>query len=293
MMTRRRWIISGVVAVVLVAGLAASGAALLRDDDPAAQPSRIDRYVALGDSYTAAPGVGEPVSGSCRRSSSNYPTQVATELDIEVFIDNSCSSATTLDMLRPQRPGVPPQLESLTAGTDLVTVGIGANDFALFAQLLLRCGQMREEDPDGSPCRDSDTAAGRTQVLKTIERTRHRLARLFEEIRTRAPEATVLVVGYPHVVDPGTYCPERLPLAAGDVDHLDAMLERLGEATREAAEEAGFTYLDVREVSRGHGICSDDPWINDDTGEEGKGLQFHPFLAHQEAVAELVLDQLR
>jgi len=61
-------------------------------------------YVALGDSYTAAPlvpnQVGRPVG--CARSDQNYPSLVAAAMGPSAFRDVSCSSATTEHMTAPQ-----------------------------------------------------------------------------------------------------------------------------------------------------------------------------------------------
>ena len=76
-------------------------------------------YVAMGDSYTAAPlfplAEQEQING-CLRSDENYPALVATRLDVPL-IDVSCSGASTTSMFAAQRfidNERPPQLDSLT-----------------------------------------------------------------------------------------------------------------------------------------------------------------------------------
>src|SRR6478672_1383292 len=101
----------------------------------AADPTRFHRYVALGDSYTAAPFVPlTQLSNGCLRSSDNYPALVAAGMPGTRLVDVSCSGADTASMTGIQRiegADQPPQFDALTRGTDLVTVGIGGNDFHL------------------------------------------------------------------------------------------------------------------------------------------------------------------
>jgi hypothetical protein len=118
-----------------------------------------DRYVALGDSYTAAPLRPKPerIRG-CLRGKHNYPRLVAEALEDTELVDVSCSGASTDSMFGKQAfDGVddsrPPQLDAVTPDTDLVTVSIGANDFGLFSSMILVCLRVGKVDPDGAPCR--------------------------------------------------------------------------------------------------------------------------------------------
>ena len=76
-------------------------------------------YVAIGDSYTSAPLVPEtdPRDG-CLRSSGNYPSLVAAELEGTVLTDVSCAGADSLSLVGVQRTfdggAQPPQLQAVT-----------------------------------------------------------------------------------------------------------------------------------------------------------------------------------
>ena len=63
-------------------------------------------YVALGDSYTAGPGIpGQAcVTAGCEQSSSSYPYLVAQSLRLHLT-DMSCSSATIASLNTPQSTG--------------------------------------------------------------------------------------------------------------------------------------------------------------------------------------------
>ena len=93
-------------------------------------------YVALGDSFTAAPYVPETdAANGCIRSSGNYPNLVIEARGDLQLIDVSCGGATSADMEAEQATSSggtqPPQFDSLTEDASLVTLGIGGNDLSL------------------------------------------------------------------------------------------------------------------------------------------------------------------
>ena len=75
------------------------------------------RYVALGDSYSAASGV-LPLDLSapqCLRSTRNYPHVIAGATGAQLK-DVTCGAADTSDFFDPQYPGVAPQLDAVADG---------------------------------------------------------------------------------------------------------------------------------------------------------------------------------
>lgn len=257
------------------------------------------RYVALGDSYTAAPLrlLPDEVKG-CMRSKKNYPHLVAAELDNTELVDVSCSGASTDSMFEAQGFDYgddrrPPQLDALTPDTDLVTVSIGANDFRLFRSMMIECLEIAKTDPDGAPCRESNTRGDRDRLERTIDRIEPRVGRVVDDIRERAPEARVLVVGYPRLLPATGSCPHRLPLAKGDYDYARGLNERLAEAVRDGGIGAGADYVNLYRASKKHDICSDEPWIAGIRGAHHRAMGLHPYPREQEAVAELILDMVQ
>ena len=72
------------------------------------------RYVALGSSYAAGPGVTHAADARdprCTRSNDNYAHQIARRLKLEL-VDVSCSGATTRHVLQGWRE-LPPQVAAL------------------------------------------------------------------------------------------------------------------------------------------------------------------------------------
>jgi lysophospholipase L1-like esterase len=201
-----RWVVP--VLLVVPSSLAFTAPAAGDEPDPRAPASR---YVALGDSYAAGPGIpvqtGEP--SGCSRSTRNYPSVVAQTLDVAGFQDVSCSGATTEHLTGPQKvqPGVnPPQLEALAADTELVTLTIGGNDIG-FGEIVSECARRSPTQPAGSACEDHYTAGGSDELAERIEAAAPKVRSALAEIEKRSPDARVLLVGYPAILpDEGPGC---------------------------------------------------------------------------------------
>src|SRR3954453_14883018 len=244
----------------------------------AADPPTYARYVALGDSYSAGPLIPTTdLAGGCARSDHNYPSLVGRQLGVRRFVDVSCSAATTADLARAQHPfqgsTVPPQLRSVTADTDLVTIGIGGNDLGLFGQLVGACTGPRAQDPggplvgpgtrlgsqapQGSPCPRHFAQVGPdlAEVTRTIDGN---VEAALQDIRRRAPHATVVLVGYLRLVPRHGPCP-GLPRAAGDHAQGRRVSVSLNRALRQAARHTHVRFVDAYRFSRGHDICSAGP----------------------------------
>ncbi|MDN4173338.1 SGNH/GDSL hydrolase family protein [Nocardioides sp. SOB77] len=258
-------------------------------------PGRYPTYVAIGDSFTAAPLAGPTADEQCLRSAQNYPAQVAEALGAELT-DVSCTGADTAALVGSQRVlqggVVPPQLQALGPDTRLVTVGIGGNDFGIYSTLTGTCVRAASEDLDGAPCRAALGAEGVATLKENIRTVGDRLVAVVEGVRQRAPRADVVVVGYPEIVPADGTCPELLPLAEGDYPFAAAMGRLLARVQERAAERADVPYVDTYAASDGHDVCSEDPWINGRVTSAATALAYHPLKVEQEAVAGLVLEKL-
>ncbi|NYD40204.1 SGNH/GDSL hydrolase family protein [Nocardioides panaciterrulae] len=272
-----------------------AGAGTGRPDGPAPgrSPRHRARYVALGDSYTAAPLVPPTEFRSgCLRSGRNYPARVAARSPRTRLVDVSCSGADTASMTHSQRIGdgrVPPQLDAVTRRTALVTLGIGGNDFGLFGTLVGECTRLRSSDPTGSPCRDRFTAGGTDLLAQDLPRIRDHVAGVVARIHRRAPHARIVVVGYPQIIPAHGTCPRLLPLATGDYRWARRVNEGLASAVRRGSRRAD-AYVDVFGHTRHHDICARHPWINGQVTDPNRALAYHPFAVEQAVVARLVLD---
>lgn len=246
------------------------------------------RYVALGDSYTSAPGV-EPLDEAdeaCGRSLVNYPRLVQGAFGGSELVDVSCSGATTADVIYPQQTGgatVPAQIDAVTAETTVVTLSTGGNDFGAFAVLSGQC------NTPGTPGCPELTVEGAQRALDEIQTS---LVDTIGQISERAPQARVLVVGYPQIIPADTLaCGDELPLPAEALGLARVVNEQLAAMQQRAAETAGAEYVDVFAATEGHDLCSDEPWING--GDWDFAAPYHPLAAEQRAAALAVIETLQ
>ncbi len=240
------------------------------------------RYVALGSSYAA--GTNIPNQGTvCGRSDRNYPNLVAAALQLEL-VDVSCSSATTANLLFEPQGDLPPQIEAVTADTELVTITGGGNDVQ-YIFTALTCGQAPE-----SCVPTLDTATIDTAVADLPSQ----LEALAVAVRERAPDAVIMLVTYLQVVPPdGAEC-GLLQLDADEAAYVSDLGQRLDRAFRTAADATDMVLVDAYSPTVGHGPCTADgePWMSGfDGGPEG--VFYHPTVAGHQAMADLVLDAIR
>jgi lysophospholipase L1-like esterase len=281
----------------IVAAMALLSACVNWGGDPAPGEGQLregDEYVALGDSYTAAPGTGPvEVKDGCLRSSTNYPHQVAERLDLKL-IDVSCSGATTQHAVNPQALGTvsrPPQVDAVSGTTDLVTVSLGANDFNVFAGILFSCPALRAKDPAGAPCTALDAAAGKNSVKRRGAQIEKRIVEVVRLVKQRAPKARIIIVGYPQFFPVDGPC-DQLPLAAGDFALARHVNELLVRAQLEAAAKLKVEYVDVFTATKGHDMCADEPWIAGLRPARPKAMFYHPFPKEQRVVADMLVKLL-
>jgi hypothetical protein len=219
-----------------------------------AAPRHSLRYVALGDSYSAASGVlpPDPTSPFCERSMSNYPHVIAARTGARLT-DVTCGGAETKDFRQSQHPGVAPQLDAVHRHTQLVTMTIGGNDNDTFIDAIVECGAAGLSTlGQGSPCRDEYGHQFRHDIR---HKTYPALVRALKAVHRKAPHARVAIVGYPWILPPTQGCFDKIPVAKGDVPYLRRVQSTLNNAVRRAAARTGSTYVDFGRVSEGHDAC--------------------------------------
>lgn len=246
-------------------------------------------YVALGDSFTAAPFVPlTDFARGCFRSRNNYPHLVAVALHIDDLKDRSCTGAQTHDLLTRQRTSrghlVAPQLGALSRRTDLVTVGLGANDGRIYARVATTCRRTP------GVCRLHDEGA---LLARLVDRVGPALVTSLREIRERAPRARVLLVSYPQLLPQHGDC-SRLPrMRPQDRATFRTTMHGLVAQMRAAAEESDVELVDFYSASAGHDICSRNPWVQGRVGDSRRAAALHPLPAGQAALARMIEGVLR
>jgi hypothetical protein len=265
-----------------------------------ATTTRNAEYVALGDSYTSGPGMAPVADNSCRRSEINYPSLLAKKLKISEFVDRSCGGARLENLTKTQaypdpRTSLPveindPQLDAVGPKTKLVTMGMGLNDKAIATNLLLICITLKSTEPN--PTCQQYLKQPQNAVEDEIRSVATDLAAALGTIRRKAPDATIVLVGYPRLVPDHGTCGspgERdapLPVPEAQVARMRETVKFVDQVWQETAKQAGAKYVDVYDESAGHDICSADPWISGYLGVPGKAAGLHPLPGYMTAVAD-------
>ena len=222
---------------------------------PASQATTPIRYVALGDSYSAASGVLPPdpsAQPNCIRSTANYSHLIAAATGA-ALTDVTCGGADTSDYFTPQYDNVPAQLEAVAPDTELITMTIGGNDSGVFIDSIVQCGIAGASTlGQGSPCKDRYGSSFEDTIRNT---TYPSLVNALDAVQAAAPDAEVAILSYPWILPTSVGCFDKMPVAEGDVPYLRSLQTTLNDAVRRAAEATGATYVDMNEVSEGHDAC--------------------------------------
>lgn len=236
------------------------------------------RYVAMGSSYAAGSGIPNQLEGPCGRSDANYPSLVSAALGLQL-VDVSCGGAAIANLLDTPQLELPPQIDALTADTELVTITAGGNDLG-YVVVAGVCGIGE------APCTvdEADIQTKATTLVADLQG-------LFDAIRERSPEAAIVFVTYPRLVT-DTECP-ALNFEPAEVEAFDTVAVALQEAfLTAAAEQPELVLVDPYSASGDHGPCAPqgESWI---TGNAPvTGTRYHPTPAGHLAVSALIVEAL-
>jgi lysophospholipase L1-like esterase len=238
---------------MLAATVVAAGVVAAAPSSQAATTGQ--RYVAMGDSYSAASGVLPPdptAAPQCLRSTRNYPHVIATATHAQLK-DVTCGGADTTDYGTAQYPGVPPQLNALSSSTQLVTMTIGGNDSNVFINSIVQCGLAGlSTGGKGSPCKDR-YGSSFEDTIRT--KTYPSLVNALTAVRGKAANAKVAILSYPWILPQTGGCFDKMPVASGDVPYLRGVQATLNDVVERAATETGATFVSLNTVSEGHDAC--------------------------------------
>jgi lysophospholipase L1-like esterase len=255
-------------------------------------------YVALGDSYTAGPLIPD-LTGSpagCARSTSSYPWLVAAAIHTASFTDVSCQGADTTDMTKPESVPLgtnPPQDNALSPRTTLVTLQIGGNDIN-FINIIINCTTLSLTDPFGAPCKKYYTSGGTDRLKEAIAATAPKVAADLQGIHADAPNARVLLVGYPAILpNSGDGCWPVVPIAYGDVPYLRGVEQELNAMLAAEAAANNATFVDTYTASIGHDACQAPgvKWV-EGLIPTSPAAPFHPNVLGEKGMAQQVLAAL-
>ena len=254
-------------------------------------------YAALGSSFAAGAGIPPLATdrpARCGASQLSYSRLLATDLGLRLT-DASCGGATTAHVLSAWDE-LPAQIDAVSPDTRLVTITIGGNDLN-YIGVLFSASCHAGAQSGALVARLQDTATGACRPLPlpdaaAIQAVEDNIAELLSAIRTRAPQARVVLVQYVALV------PDH-PCAAALLDLSDAASARLvaselAQASNRAATRAGVEVLAMDRLSLGHTACDAEPWARG-FGEDfdaSQGAPWHPSPDGHTAIAEALAEVL-
>ncbi len=254
-------------------------------------------YVALGDSYSSGEGnptfdlpTDTPGADMCHRSSAAWPRLLGVRPEYHL----ACSGATVFSLYESQQTLAPDNQSQLsrlqavenqlhTTGTHVgrVTLTIGGNDIG-FAAII-------------GDCFFRECLAHFDQNLAQVRDLRARLVTLINNIETAAPQAQVVLVGYPRLFPQNqsgnATCGWLTPIERDRANQLSLALDTV---LQQAATATGVRFVSVQNALAGHELCTTDSWVFPvnplSYGTDQR--QAHPLVAGQTAVARMVATAL-
>lgn len=128
------------------------------------------------------------------------------------------------------------------------------------------------------------------------DEVRERFVRIIDAIKAKAPKAKIFLVEYLAVFGPETVEAEDQPLGKEKVERYRLMARELVRAYREAAAmREGVEVVGIAEMSEGHAIGSQEPWMTGFTAKMllGGGAIYHPNKEGHRAVADELLRRVK
>lgn len=265
---------------------------LVPGDARVSTPAGPGRYVALGSSFAAGPGI-EPRAtdrpAKARQSRRNYPHLLAQQRGLDLT-DVTSSAATVENILRSTQLGQPPQITAVTAGTELVTVTVGGNDIGYVPSLVAAAlpAWATRLPLLGARLRRAMAPA---QASDRLDRTAASISEVFTEIRRRAPHARIICVDYLTILPP-TFR-HGLPFAEDRYQALIDLAADLRTAIARACTAQNVDIIEASEHSISHHAFSDEPWTTGWIPPRPRGhAAFHPTADGMAAVADLITARL-
>ncbi len=234
------------LAIALAAASACAVALpLIAASAPASAASSV-HYVALGDSYSSGLGAGNYIasSGSCDRSNDAYPALWSGANLPATYTSVACAGATTSTVLSSQ-------ISALSTSTTLVSITIGGNDVG-FESVMETCVLFPTSICVGAI--DAAESATASQLPGELDG-------VLSAITASAPNARVVVLGYPHLYDLSNSA-GCIGLSTTDRTDLNQAADLLDGQIQAAAGRHGDVFADVRSAFAANEICDSASWLH-------------------------------
>ncbi|MGW3836348.1 SGNH/GDSL hydrolase family protein [Streptomyces microflavus] len=285
-----------------------------------------DDYYPESDYYNKVRG--DKWKNTCHRSKHAWPRRAVLpgqQLSVGSLEDSwsakmdfqfvACSGARHYNILGiTPDAGEPPQIKQgyLDQNTTLVALSIGGNDVG-FADVIKKCitsltdvcqdRSIKNRNPDTGEKYDTDTPPIKQWLPEWAHsEIRPRLVKTLKAIHSEAPNAKIVLMGYPKLLEKNGSC--VLGIGTAEAPWLNEMSDLVASEMRGAVSDTGSyaVFADPRAAFAGQAICGDPETVHgivltghsqaDDVGPSMKS--FHPKVsgtahyarAFQEALAE-------
>lgn len=188
----------------------------------------------------------------------------------------------------------PPQATQVPADADVVTITAGGNDMGYIGAMIADAAKSYVPSfamgmmPAIGGAREVGVKLGARDVAE-------RLVAVVDEVHRRAPGARILLVQYLTVVGERTEAGVDVPFDEGCLRRAVDVGRELDEAYVIAAGEREVAELvPVAELSKGHCLGSEDPWVGGFSPwlVLSGGPVFHPNARGMEAVAKILAEHI-
>lgn len=191
----------------------------------------------------------------------------------------------------------PPQIEGLEDDADIVTITAGGNDMRYVGDMIFDSvkGYLLGKALMGTfgyffPEKLSEKGINEEEATKLY-------IEVLDKIHARAPKARVFVVEYLTLLGDDVRAGVDVLLSEEQIKHHKEVGESLQRATRKAAEakKEWCVCIPMHELSRGHGIGSEEPWV-ESFGLRilGRGVApYHPNPLGHRVIADVIYEKLK
>lgn len=254
-------------------------------------------YVAMGDSYASGEGsnsagggyvnspngpyLGDSGKDGCHRSPNAFSETLQSTYKFQGGSNFVACSGATSDMVRNGAKGEKSQLDALNPHTTTVTLSVGGDDLG-FSDVLTACmidfhfsikqiWDHHQQDKCHAKKSDIDRD---TNTLFGSPPDPSKYQKLLIDIHNKAPNARIVVVGYPHLFPvPPTKGYDNIN--KGDEKFLNDMDQQLNNKIKQQVEAldqryygsgqqkmGSFEFADNWDGIKGHEIGTKDPYLN-------------------------------
>ena len=261
-------------------------------DDDAKESQRV-KYVSLGSSFAAGPGVKDVADNSpdnCWQSDQNYARKLSQRLNLHL-IDGSCIGAKLSDIASPI--SIYSQMENIQSDTGLVTLLAGGNDLGYLARLMTAsCENLVKQGKVHKtiPCLEMPEFPD----IVDYKNTEYHLNIITNAIIEKAPDAVIVLIDYATVLPLTPLC-DLTPMDtkyAIESNYIKGQLEGILERV---STRNGTLLIKASEITRDHNVCSEEPWIRDYKSAEWgmTTLPYHPTYEYMLAITDALEDVLK